>query len=131
MKRRDIRELMMQILYQMEIQEDYSVDVLEGALLEHKLSEKNNKYAKEIYNIVIVQKEEIDNKIKDNLKDWTMDRISKVDLSILRLALSEIIGMEDIPMTVSINEAVELAKKFSDDQSSKFINGVLGNIQNG
>lgn len=130
MKRRDIRELMMQILYQMEIQDDYSVAVLEGALVEHKLSEKNNGYVKEIYNIVIEQKEEIDNKIKENLKDWTMDRISKVDLSILRLALSEIIGMEEIPSTVSINEAVELAKKFSDDQSSKFINGVLGNVQN-
>lgn len=130
MKRRDMRELMMQILYQMEMQEDYSVAVLEGALLEQKLSGKNKDYAKEIYRIVIEQKEEIDNKIKNNLKDWTMDRISKVDLSILRLALSEIVGMEDIPTTVSINEAVELAKKFSDEQSSKFINGVLGNVEN-
>ena len=57
MKRRDIRELMMQILYQMEIQEEYSVAILEGALQEHKLSEKNNDYVNKIYNIVIEQKE--------------------------------------------------------------------------
>lgn len=59
------------------------------------------------------------------MKDWTMERISKVNLSILRLAMCEILFMEDIPFQVSINEAVELAKKFGDDDSPSFINGVL------
>ena len=58
-----------------------------------------------------------------------MDRISKVDISILRVAVSEILHIDDIPYNVSVNEAVELAKKFSDDQAPKFINGVLGNIE--
>ncbi len=69
--------------------------------------------------------EAIDNKISDNLKGWSMDRISKVNLSILRLALCEILYIEDIPYQVSINEAVELAKKYGDDDSPAFINGVL------
>lgn len=69
--------------------------------------------------------EAIDGKISDNLKGWSMDRISKVNLSILRLALCEILYIEDIPYQVSINEAVELAKKYGDDDSPAFINGVL------
>ena len=70
----------------------------------------------------------IDEKISDNLKGWSMDRISKVNLSILRLAICEIMYMEDIPYQVSINEAVELAKKYGDDDSSAFVNGVLASI---
>lgn len=71
---------------------------------------------------------EIDNKISASLKGWTIDRISKIDLSILRLAFCEIYFVDDIPFQVSINEAVELAKKFSDDQSPSFINGVLASL---
>lgn len=67
----------------------------------------------------------IDEKISAHLKDWTVDRISKVNLSILRLAVCEILFFEDIPYQVSINEAIEIAKKFGDDDSPAFINGVL------
>ena len=67
----------------------------------------------------------IDDKISSLLKDWSINRISKVDLSILRLALCEIMYIEDIPYQVSINEAVELAKKFGDDDTPAFVNGVL------
>lgn len=68
---------------------------------------------------------QIDKKISESLKDWTIDRISKIDLSIMRLAVCEILYIDDIPYQVSINEAVELAKKYSDDDSPAFINGVL------
>lgn len=71
---------------------------------------------------------QIDEKIASSLKNWTIDRISKVNLSILRLAVCEILYIEDIPFQVSINEAVELAKKFSDDEAPSFINGVLASI---
>ena len=67
----------------------------------------------------------IDDKISALLKGWTIDRISKVNLSILRLAMCEILFIEDIPYQVSINEAVELAKIFGDDDAPSFINGVL------
>ena len=67
----------------------------------------------------------IDEKIAQNLKEWKIDRISKVNLSILRLAICEMMYFKDIPYQVSINEAVEIAKKFGDDDSPSFINGVL------
>ena len=67
----------------------------------------------------------IDKYISDSLKGWTIERISKIDLSILRLAFCEILYVDDIPYQVTINEAIELAKKYSDDDSASFINGVL------
>ena len=70
----------------------------------------------------------IDKKIAENLKGWTLERLSKIDLAILRLACYEIIFLEDIPKNVSINEGIELAKKYSDDESRKFINGLLDSI---
>lgn len=77
----------------------------------------------------IKQKEqEIDNIILSKLKNWTIDRIFKIDLAILRLAVYEIIYYEDMPYKVAVNEAVELAKKYGNDASSNFVNGVLREI---
>lgn len=72
--------------------------------------------------------ESIDGLISANLKDWTLDRISRVALSIMRLAVYEIKFMDDIPVGASINEAVELTKKFSTTEDASFVNGVLGTI---
>ena len=72
--------------------------------------------------------EEIDKYITDNSKDWKITRIAKVDLAVLRVALSEILYNETIPESVSINEAVEISKKFSNEDSHKFINGILGTV---
>lgn len=72
--------------------------------------------------------ESIDGLISANLKDWTLDRISRVALSVMRLAVYEIKYMEDIPVGASINEAVELTKKFSTNEDASFVNGVLGTI---
>ncbi|MBO4888754.1 MAG: transcription antitermination factor NusB [Firmicutes bacterium] len=72
--------------------------------------------------------EELDQKIEGSLHGWSLKRLSKVDLAILRLALYEIEYAEDIPEKVSINEAVELAKKYSQDAARGFINGVLANF---
>ena len=71
---------------------------------------------------------EIDSLIKENAENWTFERISKVDLAILRMAVFEIKFMKNGNAKIAINEAVELAKRFSSDNSPKFINGVLGNI---
>ena len=73
--------------------------------------------------------EEIDKKISSSLENWKIERLSKVDLSILRLACTEILFMEDIPYKVSVNEAVELGQTYGEDKTSKFINGVLSKIQ--
>ncbi|MCK8817511.1 transcription antitermination factor NusB [Natroniella sulfidigena] len=77
---------------------------------------------------VVENLEQIDHVITQNAVDWKIERMGKVDKSIIRLAVYEILYQDEIPVAVSINEAVELAKSFSDQQSSKFVNGVLGNI---
>ena len=71
---------------------------------------------------------EIDNYIKRFVKDWSFNRIAKVDLAILRLAICEILYCDDIPACVSINEGIELAKKYSGEKAGKFINGILGRL---
>ena len=70
----------------------------------------------------------IDDKILSSLVNWKLDRISKVNLTILRLAVGEMLFIEDVPGGAAINEAIELTKKYSDDKSSSFINGVLDKI---
>jgi transcription antitermination protein NusB len=68
----------------------------------------------------------VDELIRSYAIDWEMDRIARVDLAILRVALAEMQNMEDIPSYVSVNEAIEMAKKFSTENSSSFVNGILG-----
>ncbi len=88
-------------------------------------SDSDKMYFKAVTSKCFENLEQIDEKISSHLKDWTIERISKINLSILRLAFCEIIYMEDIPYQVSINEAVEVAKKFGDDDSPSFVNAVL------
>ena len=88
-------------------------------------SDSDIQYFKKVTSICFDNLEEIDNEITMHLKDWTLERISKINLSVLRLAFCEIKYMEDIPYQVSINEAVEVAKKFGDDDSPSFVNAVL------
>ena len=73
--------------------------------------------------------EEIDATISQHSDKWKINRLPKVDLSILRVAVAEIRSADDIPREVSINEAVELAKKFSTEDGSKFINGILSKVE--
>jgi N utilization substance protein B len=99
-------------------------DVLDRA----RLNEDNLKYidcAMEIYEEHI---DDIDASIRSHLNRWTIDRISKVNLSILRLAVAEMKYMDVITPGVSVNEAVELTKKYSDEESSGFVNGILRSI---
>ena len=87
---------------------------------------KLGSYALELYNGVGEKEEELDSMISAYSKGWKLSRISKVDVSILRLALYEIKYVDDIPDSVAINEAVELAKKYAGKEDSAFINGILG-----
>jgi N utilization substance protein B len=72
--------------------------------------------------------EDIDKEIEKNLRNWKLNRLSRIDISILRICTYEFLYEQDIPRNVSINEAIELAKKYSADKSASFINGVLGNM---
>lgn len=88
----------------------------------------DNDFVKQLVTGVHHEMEKIDSIIEKYLINWTLERISLVDKAILRIALYEIIFIEDIPHAVSINEAIELAHKYGDENSSKFINGILSEI---
>lgn len=92
------------------------------------INEEDEKYILDVLSGVNSNLEKIDEKIKAHLKDWVFERINKVDLAILRLAIYEICFKEDIPPKVSINEAIEIAKQYSEDTSSSFVNGILAEI---
>jgi len=92
------------------------------------IKEEDKKYITEELKAVLSKLETIDELISQHSKKWKIERMSRVDLSILRLAVFEMQYREDIPNSVAINEAVELAKKYSGDQSPSFVNGVLGSI---
>jgi N utilization substance protein B len=112
----------------MEVQGDFSDKEKEHYIDTYLDSHSEIEYFDSVYKLTLKNKTDIDNKIKEHSVNWKFDRISKVDLSIMRLALAEILYFDDIPDSVSINEAVELAKKFGGENSGKFINGILGEI---
>ncbi|KEJ01146.1 antitermination protein NusB [Clostridium botulinum A2B7 92] len=140
MNRRKSREVAMRLLFQTTLNGENLEEALEN-LKDVRESEDKEKdyesvdlkdvdidYVKRIIKGIEENKEEIDEKIKGNLKNWKIERLSKVDLSILRLCTYELKFEEDIPNRVSVNEAIELAKKYSGEKSATFINGVLGKM---
>jgi len=96
-----------------------------GDVLSQNLTEADQEYIQKGLDAFLSDKDRLDEMISSALTSWDIKRLSRVDISILRLALLEILNFDDIPEKVSINEAVELAKKYSTDKSPKFINGVL------
>ncbi|MBC1456408.1 transcription antitermination factor NusB [Listeria newyorkensis] len=123
MKRREAREKALQILFQMELNEMH----LDQAIA-NVMEDQSDAYVDKLVEGVVANKTAIDELIAGNLDNWSMDRLNKVDLAILRVSVFEMVYCEDIPDRVSLNESLEIAKIFSDEKSSKFINGVLANI---
>lgn len=131
MSRKIARELTFKVIFSFDFQnEDEQLETLITNLKKevNDLTNEDEEYIKEIIKGVISKKDELDEKIKKYLKGWTMDRISRTDLAILRLSAYEILYREDIPYKVSVNEAIELAKLFSEETSPSFVNGVLAGI---
>jgi N utilization substance protein B len=126
MARKPAREAAMSLLYQKIFLEDYDLDELKDMSADLVLDKQDIPYIEDILQGYEDHQLEIDELIRANSKGWKFNRISKVDLSILRLALYEIMYREDIPDSVSVNEAVELGKKYGGDKSGSFINGILG-----
>lgn len=126
--RKMAREMAVRFLFQIEFQKNNIKEQVENFLDSVEIEDYDKDYFLEIINGVINSLKEIDEIIESKAKDWTIDRMAKMDLPILRVAIYEMKHREDIPVSVSINEAVELAKKFSSDASSRFINGVLGQV---
>ncbi len=130
MNRSEIREQAFKLMYSMEIQQDENLDEQVELFLEsNSITDKNAlKYIKDaVFGIKKNDKEILDEISKYLKSDWKIDRISKIDLTILKLAIYEI-KFKELPFKVAINEAVELAKKYGEDNSKKFVNGVLANV---
>ncbi|PFA61894.1 transcription antitermination factor NusB [Bacillus sp. AFS015802] len=125
MKRRVAREKALQALFQIDMS-GIEPDVALTNVLEEE--EKMDAYLEQLVLGFIENQERIDGHIRENLEKWSFDRLAKVDRNILRLGVYELLFVEDVPNNVVINEAVEIAKIFGDDQSSKFINGVLSKV---
>ena len=117
---------MMQAIFQLPFHEDGSQAL--DFILDTDMEEGSFQEVQEDFERFLAHKEEVDTIIHDTLIGWDMHRLAKVDLAILRLAVYEMYFCDDIPPKVSINEAVELGKKYSTDDSSRFINGILGSV---
>jgi len=126
--RRKARALVLQALYEVDSAGHEVEEVLNRLLAEEVLSEENAQFTRELVRSVIQNKEKIDENIRRFAPAWPMEQIPVVDRNILRLAIFEILLDNKIPVKVAINEAVELAKTFGSDNSSKFVNGVLGSV---
>ncbi|NLB33084.1 MAG: transcription antitermination factor NusB [Tissierellia bacterium] len=128
MKRKETREEAVKIAYSMDVNKDLNNFDLTNYIEHFEINDMDNDYLNITISNMIENIEEIDKYIRDNSKDWKINRIAKVDLAVLRIALSEILYNKTIPESVSINEAVEISKKFSNEDSHKFINGILGTV---
>lgn len=127
MTRRESRELAFILVFEKSFQEDVTVVELIENALELELFPQNS-FAETLARKVYENIDEIDKAIEENLVGWSAKRISKVSRAILRLAVCELLYSENMPVGVAINEAVEIAKKYSTADDAAYINGVLGSI---
>lgn len=130
MKRQKSREKAMELLFSMELSKNSYEETIENFIEDYEmdLNTIDVEYIKDVVKVVTDNVEAIDEKIIQSLVKWKLDRVSKVNLTILRLAVGEMMFIEDVPGSVAINEAVELTKKYSDEKSCSFVNGVLDKV---
>ena len=123
--RRKAREVVLQALYWTESSGDPIRQTLQTMSLRAGLTEEPAAFAQALGQATWEKREEMDKLIEGVSENWALERIARIDLILLRMALTEIFAFDDIPMKVSLDEAIELAKRYSVEKSSKFINGVL------
>ena len=124
--RREARELALRMLFQLDLGKQPTDEVVQAALAQSRLEGANRLYAEELVRGALERQAEIDARIAALTPDWTPDRQAAVDRNILRLAAYELLFRPDAPVAAVVNEAVELAKKYSTADSGRFVNGVLG-----
>jgi N utilization substance protein B len=126
--RRKARVVALQVLYEFDLAGHDVEAALAHLLAESGLTGEDADFARRLVGGVIQNKEQIDGHIRKYAPAWPLEQIAIVDRNILRLAIFEILLDNNVPVKVAINEAVELAKKFGSDSSSRFVNGVLGSV---
>jgi N utilization substance protein B len=129
MTRREAREAVLGLLFETEFRaEESAEEIFESSADNREIPEDS--YVKDSYFAVCERRAEIDDVIRENAKGWKPERLGNVSRAILRLAVYELMYVDTIPYTVTINEAIELAKKFDDEKARPFINGVLNAVKN-
>jgi transcription antitermination protein NusB len=124
MKRRTAREKALQALFQYDLGQIEPMKAIRNVIK----TDEVDPFLQKLVLGTVEHLEEIDAILRKHLEKWTLERVAAVDRAILRLAVYEMMYEEEVPTTVSLNEAIELAKKFSDSQSNRFINGVLSKV---
>jgi len=128
MSRRILREQLFKLLFRIEFNDREEMQEQCAFFfddIDNPIEEKDMEVIQKKFDLILQKIAEIDEQINATAKGWTTDRMGKVDLTIIRLAVYEILYDDDVPTGVAINEAVELAKKFGRDESYSFVNGVL------
>lgn len=138
MKRRLARQLAVQCLYQIEMNQVTAGEALDVVLQEAKEENESGvvledepalrRYAEQLVNGVLARKEALDSVLAGYLKGWRMERLSRVDRQVMRIAVYEMFHRDDVPPKAAVNEAIEVAKHFGMEESGKFVNGVLGQL---
>lgn len=139
LSRREIRQMAIQALFPLDFNEELTKQdaIMHAIELEHEelIDEEHENFVPKYLDLLVTgvceNKAEMDTIIQNHLRSgWTLKRLPKMDVTILRLALFEMLYVDNVPNKVVLNEAIELTKVFSDDQSRKFVNGILSNVNN-
>ena len=128
-KRTRARELALQALYQLDIQGEEFAPEVAGFLGDEETDEETVEFALALVRGVALEREAVDSRISGVAQNWDISRMAVIDRNVLRMATYELLFREEIPPKVSINEAIELGKRFSTKNSGAFINGILDRIK--
>ena len=129
MNRREAREAVFELLFETEFKADEAREAIYALSTDHREIE-DTPYIREVYFGVGEHLAELDERINRHAQGWKVSRISKVSRSVLRLSVYEMLYRPEIPCSVSINEAIELSKKFDEEKARAFVNGVLNSVKN-
>lgn len=130
MKRHEARQFALQALYQMDVGKNSAEPAIRHVLeaVQPPLADSDFGYVTQLVNGTQQSMPEVDELLASRVEGWQLDRLARVDLNVLRLAVYELLHERDVDMPTIVNEAVELAKDFGSDESGKFVNGVLARI---
>jgi len=124
-KRRRARELVLQALYESEFSDRPALQVVEQQIERRGSSEEGADRARDLFLKTVEKREEIDRIIRSFLENWDFDRLSLIDRNILRFALAEVLYFPDVPANVIIDEAIEIAHRYSSEEAGRFVNGLV------
>lgn len=129
-KRRIMREVVFRSIYQLDFHGDLEVATkfIEKEIRYFSLDLENKSRSRKYFDEIVKHMDEIDEVIKDQLKNWSFDRLASIDKNVLRFGTYELIYENKIPIEVTLNEAIEIAKKYGSEQGGRFVNGVLDRI---